>query len=330
MRLRTALAAAVGFVVGTVVVVAVTAGGDAPSDLDPSTDPGESGVDPVVTAAPSTAVGASQSGASALASETHGPETLLVWTSGGLPAGFAETVAGLDSIARVSVVSGDEIGLVAASSADGVELERWFDGWTVPLDVLAVDPGVHAAFEPAEREVYDLLEPGTGLLTETSAALRGADVGATLELTTAAVTVVGVVPDLAGAGAELIVHSADAEALGVARPRYLLVEFSGDREALQSEIGDHLAAVDGLRAIRFRTRPETTWFRHGDAVLPAAQVKSRFGEFATRDRAGRSVEVDEDWVERHIVTATIPILGEVRCHVEFVDPAPVGDGEPRR
>lgn len=66
--------------------------------------------------------------------------------------------------------------------------------------------------------------------------------------------------------------------------------------------------------VRFRLAGETPFLREGDAVLPQALVKDRFGEFAFRDLAGRDIEVDPEWVSAHIVTADVPILGRVTCH----------------
>ena len=70
--------------------------------------------------------------------------------------------------------------------------------------------------------------------------------------------------------------------------------------------------------MRFRAPGETPFLREGDAVLPQALIKDRFGEFAHRPAAGRDVEQDPAWVAEHIVTAEVPILGRIRCHRAFV------------
>ena len=99
-----------------------------------------------------------------------------------------------------------------------------------------------------------------------------------------------------------------------------------DTTSLQSLYGDVQTAIDEAlttvgspRPIRFRTPAETTWLRHGDAVLPAAIVKDHFGEFAVRDRSGREVEISPEWVEANIVTAELPILGTVQCHADVIE-----------
>jgi hypothetical protein len=54
--------------------------------------------------------------------------------------------------------------------------------------------------------------------------------------------------------------------------------------------------------------------RHGDAVLTQAQVKERFGEFSYRRVGGGRIEQDPSWLAANLVTAEVPILGQVRCH----------------
>ena len=66
--------------------------------------------------------------------------------------------------------------------------------------------------------------------------------------------------------------------------------------------------------MRFRAPGETPYLRHGDAVLPQALVKARFGEFWYRVDAGGAVTIDPRWVADNIVTIQVPRVGRVRCH----------------
>jgi hypothetical protein len=242
---------------------------------------------------------------------------LLVWTSGGLPAGLAEVVRGLPGVAEVTVVRGDQTALVR-SSTDGTVVDSLADGWRIPLDTLAVEPATFAPFlsGPAVDAVARLA-PGDALLTKTSAAVRRLDVGSVIELDGGRVTVSGIIDDLAGAGAELLVTQGDGAQLGVTTERYLLVRHTVPREELERSVRGFL---DRGRAVRFRTPAETTWLRHGDAVEPNLLLKEAFGEFAYRNRSGRQVEISPEWVARWIVTETVPILGEVTCHRKVVEP----------
>jgi len=242
---------------------------------------------------------------------------LLVWTSGGLPVGLAEAVRALAGVEAVTVVSGDQTAMVR-SAQDGLAVDDLADGWRIPLDTLAIDPGTFAPFLPGgPSATVGALGPGEAVLTETSARLRRLGEGARIELDGGTVTVAGVIDDLSGAGAELLVTTADARAIGVDTERYLLVRHTSPRAELERAIAQELRAG---QAIRFRTPAETTWLRHGDAVEPNLLLKESFGEFAYRARSGRSVEVSPDWVTRWIVTEPVPILGEVTCHRKVMTP----------
>jgi hypothetical protein len=66
--------------------------------------------------------------------------------------------------------------------------------------------------------------------------------------------------------------------------------------------------------VRVRGPGETPFFRAGDAVLPQAMVKERFGEFSWRPGAGGTFVQDQGWAAARLATARVPILGRVRCN----------------
>jgi hypothetical protein len=243
------------------------------------------------------------------------PGVLLVWTSGGLPAALGAQVEALEGVEAVTMVWGDETRMTASFAADGTPVDAVEPGWFIPLDTLAVDPASFASFLSGDAvDAVRALVPGQVLLTETSARLRRVGEGASVWNGEADMTVAGVIDDVSGAGAELLVAIGDAERVGVTTARYLLVSHTGSRELLQRAIADRLAG----RAVRFRSPAETTWLRHGDAVEPSAVIKATFGEFSARDGSGRDVHIDPDWVARWIVTESVPILGPVTCHRKIV------------
>lgn len=244
---------------------------------------------------------------------------LLAWTSGGLPPGFSALAAGRPEVERLDVVRGGQADLLSSRTADGTQVDAAPAGWAFPLDVVAVEPADHASFvnDPGDRALVAALQPGEALLTASSAELRRIDVGGTLELRGGAVVVAGVIADRAGAESELVIHSADAERFGVGTERFvLMVHDPAQRAALDAALVEH-AAPD---PVHLRTPADTTRLRHGDSVVPVVQVKRAFGEFAFRDREGRAVEIDPAWVEANIVTAPVPILGQVRCHRSMIEP----------
>lgn len=246
---------------------------------------------------------------------TSDASVLLAWTSGRLPDGFADAVGALPAVEELTVVAGDRVDLVAARDADGRTVEEHRDGWAVPLDALAIDPGSYAAIVPvAEAAAVAKLAPGEALLGATSAELRGLGPGATLELAGGhRVVVRAVVEDTAVGAAELVV--ARGSGLPIGTERFVLLTYHGDRAALEAAIRD-LTDVE----VRVRGPGETSYLRHGDAVLPQAIVKREFGEFAYRLAGdGRRIEQDPDWRVANLVTEEVPLLGAVTCHRRIVD-----------
>ena len=240
-------------------------------------------------------------------------QVLLAWTAGGLPPGFAEAVAALPLLDRLTVVRGDPVGMVASWDADGRAVDRTAAGFRIPLDTIAVDTATYPALLPqADRSAFVRLGPGDALLGETSARIRRLGAGATVELAGGVrLVVAGVVPDSLVGAAELVLPLAGADRAGVTTARYLLLSSAAARDDLEAALRE---VVPTGTALRVRGPGETPWLRHGDAVLPQAGVKERFGEWSYRPGPGRDVEQDPAWTAAHIVHQDVPILGEVACH----------------
>ena len=240
--------------------------------------------------------------------------TLLVWTNDGLPADLAARVGSLPDVRSSTLVLGDTLSLVASYSSDGQPVDRTPPGEVIPLDALAIDPSTYAPFwDKAAQAQLLALRPGEALLGATSARLRRAGPGTVLELDGGArVTVAGVVADQAVGAAEVVVDTGTAPGVGITTPRFLLASYRGGRTALEQQITPLLPAGT---SVRFRSRGETPFLRHADAVLPQALIKDRFGEFAYRPpTSDRFFTVDPAWRAENIVTRTVPILGTVMCH----------------
>ena len=162
---------------------------------------------------------------------------LLAWTSGGLPPGFSEVATGRPEVQRATVVLGGQADLVSSARSDGSAVDQAASGWAYPQDTLAVDPTSYGSFtnDPADRSLLKGLVAGDALLTESSAELRGLDVGSTMELRGGSLTVAGVISDRSGGEAELIVHRDDAARLGVDTERFVLMMHDpGQRAALDA------------------------------------------------------------------------------------------------
>lgn len=246
----------------------------------------------------------------------HGPpgDVVLAWTRGALPDAVVAAVGDHPAVGAVTTVRVATVGLVRTRTAAGEVVDEVDDGWRLPVEVLAVDPEGYAAVTGLEAAAG--LEAGEALLSATSARVRELDAGGSLTLADGRVLeVAGIAADeLVGAG-EVVVPS-DAAPAG-AEPRYLLARPAERGEDVVDALREALPATP---PIRLRTPGETPVLRHADAVTAPVRRKAAFGEFAIRDAAGRSVEQAPGWIEEHVVTTSVPLVGEVTCHREAVGP----------
>lgn len=306
--------ARVAWTIAALVIVAACADATGPHDEAAGAAPAAT-TSSTTTSAPSTTAAPPTTTTSVVDEAT----ILLAWTSGGLPAGFAADAAERPEIERLVVVRGGQADLLASSGADGTPIDVAPEGWAYPLEAVAVPPEAFGGLtnDPADRALIAALRPGEALLTATSAELRRIGVGGTLHLRGLPVVVTGIVTDRSGAEAEVVLHTDDAIAAGVATERYVLAVHDPSRRA---ELDAALIDLAAPASLHLRTIADTTRLRHGDSVVPLVYVKAAFGEFAYRDLAGRAIEIDPAWIDANVVWARVPILGEVRCHRAMVEP----------
>jgi hypothetical protein len=248
-----------------------------------------------------------------------GPDVLLAWTAGGLPAGFGTAVDQLEPVDASTVVQGGTLDLVRSRDAGGVAVDVPLAGMAIPLDAIAVDPATYPDLVPAaDRQAFRGLLPGQALLGSSSAELRGLGPGAVLELAGGrSLLVTAVVADELVGAAEVVVRAGagtdESGGLGIARERYVLFTIASDsRPAVEQAVRSLAPGV----AMRVRAPGETPYLRSSDAVLPQVRIKEVFGEFAyVPPPAGERVfPQDPGWVDEHIVVEDVPLLGSVRCH----------------
>ena len=248
---------------------------------------------------------------------------LLAWTPRRLPAGLAGRVRRTPGVRAVTVVKGGRLDLAGSTDADGHAVDRPPRGMTIPLEAIAFDPATYAGFLPASaRAAFRRLAPTEALLGATSARLRHLGPGGRLRLSGGFegsppedgerwLTVAGVVDDALVGAAEVAVSRAGGRAVGLTRDRYALLAYRSGRAAEAAAVRRALPA--GL-PVRLRGPGETPFFRAGDAVLPQAMVKERFGEFAWRPAGGGDFVQDPAWRAANLATGRVPILGRVRCN----------------
>ena len=251
-------------------------------------------------------------------------DAYLAWVPDGLPPGYGATIAQLPSVGKVAVVASDTIWMTSSSDADGNLVDEPPAPYMIPIDAIAIDPKPYARFLPPEtRAIVGNLLDGQAILGQTSAKLRHLGPGSVMRFEGgSSVTVIGVLPDELVGAAEVIVNRATGGTIGVTQNRYLLFQTSPGLQPSSQQLEKRFRAVlpPGLLypVVRVRSPGETTYLRADDDTLPPALVKRRFGEWAGRPQSSTDVEVDPTWVQDHIVTVTIPVLGRVACNERLI------------
>jgi hypothetical protein len=245
-------------------------------------------------------------------------DTLLAWTPGGLPSGFADAVRRLPQVTRSVAVSSGTVWMTRSISPGGVTVDRPGDGLAIPVEVAGARLEDYAAFLPPEdRTLLPALADGAGLLGTTSSEIRGFGAGGALVFGGRRVEVVGVVADAAIGAHEVFVSGRTAATLGVTTERYLLIDpRPGMTEPRMRAVLARLLPPGVL--LQVRGPGETPFFRQGDAVLPPVRLKALFGEFAARPMPDATFLMEPAWTGRSIVEARVPILGTVRCNRAIV------------
>ena len=243
--------------------------------------------------------------------------TLLAWTPGGLPPGYADAVGRLPSVRAAAEVRSGTAWLTAWRP-EGSPRRTPPSGLAYPTEVAAVRPLSYRRFvPPADRPLVESLAGGGALLSRGAARLRGIEAGATLRFGGLVLPVVGVLDDELVGAHEVVVSGETGARLGITRARYLLVAPRAKPNRREVEEGIRGALPPGVR-VRVRGPGETPVFRHGDAVLPPLRLKELFGEFAAAPQPGGMLRIEPSWVRRNIRTTTLPVIGLVTCHRTIV------------
>ncbi len=253
-------------------------------------------------------------------------DAYLAWVPGGLPSGYGGDVASLPTVDHVAVVAADNVWMTGSTDKDGNVVDAPPQPYMIPIDAAAIDPVPFSRFLPPEaRPIIANLKDGQAILGETSARLRNLGPGGRITfLGGASVTVVGVLPDQLVGAAEVVVTRTTGAAIGVHQNRYLLLQPTAGLRPSDQRLATKLRALlpAGLQypLVQVRAPGETKYLRMGDAVLPPVLIKRRFGEWAGRPQPGAAgyIEIDPAWVQQHITTADLPVLGRVSCNRKFL------------
>ena len=238
---------------------------------------------------------------------------VLVWTPGGLPPGLGARARATPGTERVAEVDGDYAWLDAWAPAGG-QASSAPAGMAIPIDVAAVDlPDFLPFIAAPDRDVLAGLDPGGIVLSKTGAALRGTGPGGWLRFGQTTLMVRGIVDDATIGGHEALVTRQAGSAIGVAQPRYLLVDLASGvgTKRMEAALRSSLPARGPLRV---RVPGAAAVLREGEVTLTPGTIKLLFGEFAATRGRGGGLRLDPAWTARNIQEQILPIVGPVKCH----------------
>ena len=282
-RLKLALAAVTLLLVG-----AATAAVALSRDDEPGTEPAR-------PAAPG-ATGAGEPGA----------QVLVVRRRGGVPPSWTRRARRAPGVTGVAVMERAQVLLRGSRRSSGERVDSAPAGYAFPLDVLVVQPRRYAGLLPQAARAMRTLRRGTAVLSQTSARLRRLEPGDRMTLAGGrGLRVAGVVDDDLVGFAEVVLTAPDAGA-GNSDTRQLLVATTEPERAAR-----RLGRSDAVRI-----RPLSPTLRTSPRLVARAlETKSAFGEFAVGVPYGRDwIRIDPRWVDRNVITRSVPILGPVTCH----------------
>lgn len=238
---------------------------------------------------------------------------LLAWSPGGVAPETERVLESTRGVVSATTINAGLDWIKFSRATDGTVIDNPGGDRAIPFEVAVIDPKEYSAYVPAsEREAVLALQPGQALLSQTSSEIRGAGQGLNLRLQSGNVDVADVVSDVATNGYEALL-AGDVPATWAHVDRFILarVRHIEARARVERKITELLAPGQVLRV---RAQGETPFLRYGDAVLPQAQIKSVFGEFAADPNGDGSIDVQPGWRERNIAAKRVPILGSITCH----------------
>jgi D-alanyl-D-alanine carboxypeptidase-like protein len=249
-----------------------------------------------------------------------GPDNYLAWVPGGFDdPTFRQKVDRLAALDEAVVVAGDTLWLRRSRDADGRVVDEPKSPFAYPIDAFAVQAKDYAPFVAGSvrERIVRTLSAGKAVLGEHSAKLRRLGPGGTLTFRTGSVRVGVVVPDDAVGWSEVLVNRETGRRLGITHERYLLAQPVRDltrpawKRMLLPFVGEDPLRVDVPGGTRF--------VRVASGVNPPILVKQAFGEFAATPQSNPAyLTIEPAWVEKHIVTTEVPLLGTITCNRKLI------------
>jgi hypothetical protein len=249
------------------------------------------------------------------------PPYYLAWTPGGLPPGFRERVRALGGFDDTVVFAGDTVWLTRSLDEHDDVVDEPRAPYAFPIDGFAVDPMEVAPFLPpgVRGMVVHALARGQGVIGTRSAAIRRLGVGGTLEIGDRSVRIGAVVPEELIGWSELLVSREVGARLGIVDDRHVWVLPHGE-PALPSFERTIRRIVPDTEPLRVEGPGDTPYMRVANGVNPPIVLKRAFGEFAAALDASNpaAFRIEPSWTEANLVTRSVPLLGPLTCHREFM------------
>lgn len=239
-------------------------------------------------------------------------QVLAVRRRGGVPSSWTGRLRRAAGVIAVARTARTQVMLRRSWRAGGPTVDSVPQGYAIPLDVLVVQPQAYANVLPQAAHKIRRLRRDTALLSRTSARLRrlGVDdhlaVGGGREL-----RVAGVVDDELVGFAELVLTGRAAGGHNEGTRQLLVATTEPERVVRRLPRND---------ALRIRTLSPTGRTSPRLIARPL-ETKARFGEFAVGLPYGPDwIRIEPRWLERNVVTRSVPILGAVTCNRRLLSP----------
>jgi hypothetical protein len=254
---------------------------------------------------------APETGAVARSAQSTTP-VLVIRRRGGVPSSWARRFRRAPGVTAVGVTERTQALMRTSRRAGGPTVDRAPEGYAIPLDTMVVQPRHYAEVLTQGATEIRRLRSGTALLSRSSARMRRLETGDRMTLIGGRqLRIAGTVADELAGFAEVVLRRGDAGRATPATRQLLVATEQPERVARRLGRSD---------AVRVRTLSPTLRTSPRLVARPL-EIKARFGEFAVGLPYDSDwIRIEPRWLDRNIVTRSVPILGAVTCNRRVMEP----------
>jgi hypothetical protein len=240
------------------------------------------------------------------------PSVLVVRRRGGVPPSWSRRLRHTAGVTAAARTARTQALLRRSRRAGGRTVDAPSQGYAIPLDALVVQPQEYAEVLPRAGREIRRLRHDTAVLSRTSARLRRLGVGDRLSISGGReLRIAGIVDDELVGFAEVVLTRRGAGGGNDGTEQLLVATTRPERVERRLPRND---------AVRIRTLSPTLRTSPRLVARPL-ETKARFGEFAVGLPYGSDwIRIEPRWLERNIVTRSVPILGTVTCNRRLFGP----------